>query len=238
MSTPRFDLPDALRGLAVVLMMVFHFCFDLGDFGYARFDFYNDPFWLDARVFIVTLFVGVSGVSLALASRNGINWQRFWRREAVLVGCAILISAGTYALLPQAWIFFGILHFMAVGAVLVVPFLRLDKTNLLLGMALIAVGAWVSHPLFDMPALQWLGLMTHKPVTEDYAPLLPWFGVLLVGVFLGRHFPQQAAFAYPLQQHRIFRPLLWLGRHSLLVYMLHQPVFLALLTVFVLASHA
>jgi uncharacterized membrane protein len=238
MTAPRFDWPDAIRGLAVLLMMVFHFCFDLSDFGYARFDFYRDPFWLDARVFIVTLFVGVSGVSLALASRNGINWQRFWRREAVLVGCAALISAGTYAFLPQAWIFFGILHFMALGAVLAVPFLRLGTSNLLLGVGLIALGAWVSHPLFDAPALQWLGLMTHKPVTEDYAPLLPWFGVLLVGVFLGRQWLQQAWFAYPLQRYRVFRPLLWLGRHSLLVYMLHQPVFILVLTLFVLASRA
>lgn len=238
MTTVRFDLPDALRGFAVVLMMVFHFCFDLADFGYARFDFYHDPFWLNARIFIVTLFVGVSGVSLMLSGRNGVNWPRFWRREAILLGCAILISVASYAMMPQAWIFFGILHFIALAALLAVPFLRMGKINLLLGMGLIVMGIWVSHPLFDMPALQWFGLMTHKPVTEDYAPFLPWFGVLLVGMFLGKYLLSQPFFAYPLRQHALFRPLLWLGRHSLLVYMLHQPVFILLLTLFFLGSRA
>lgn len=226
MTTARFDLPDALRGFAVVLMMVFHFCFDLADFGYAQFDFYYDPFWLNARLFIVTLFIGVSGISLVLASRNGINWQRFWRREAVLVGCAALVSVSSYLMVPQAWIFFGILHFMALAALLAIPFLRLEKANLLLGLGLIAVGAWVSFPLFDMPWLQWFGLMTHKPVTEDYAPLLPWFGVMLVGLFLGKKLPNQRFFIYPMSDYKVFRPLLWLGRHSLLVYMLHQPLFI------------
>lgn len=234
MNTVRFDLPDAVRGLAVVLMMVFHFCFDLSDFGYARFDFYNDPFWLNARVFIVTLFVGVSGVSLALASRRGINWQRFWRREAVLLGCAALISVGTYAMLPQAWIFFGILHFMALATIAAIPFLRLGKVNLLLGIGLIALGVWVSHPFFDTPLLQWFGLMTYKPVTEDYAPFLPWFGVFLVGIVMGNYLPSEAFFAYSLRQYALFRPLLWLGRHSLLVYMLHQPIFILLLTLLIL----
>ncbi|MDD5392716.1 MAG: heparan-alpha-glucosaminide N-acetyltransferase [Thiothrix sp.] len=230
----RFDLLDALRGFAVVLMMAFHFSFDLSMFGYVRIDFYQDPFWLNARIFIVTLFVGVAGASLSLATRDGIHWQRFLRREAILLACALLVSAGSYAMFPQSWIFFGILHFMALAGLLAVPFLHFGISNLVVGV-LILLASWLfTHPLFDAPALQWLGFMTHKPITEDYAPLVPWFGVLLLGIFIGKQLPNSNLFQYPLHTQRWAKPLLWLGRHSLLVYMLHQPIFILLLVLLAL----
>lgn len=224
----RYDLLDALRGLAVVMMMAFHFSFDLNLFGYVFLDFQHDPFLLNWRVLIVSLFVGVAGASLALACRNGIRWRSFLRREGILLACALLISAASYAIFPQNWIFFGILHLILVASLLALPFVRAGVPALLTSIAAFALWALFSHPLFDHPWLQWVGLMTHSPTTEDYAPLLPWFGVMLIGVFVGQHISQIPVFRYPLQQRLWAKPLLWLGRHSLLVYMLHQPLFFTL----------
>jgi uncharacterized membrane protein len=229
--TLRFELLDAARGLAVALMLFFHFCFDLNEFEYTRIDQPHDPFWLNLRSFIASLFIAVSGASLALATRSGVKWKKFLRREAVLVACAALVSIGSFIIFPASWIFFGILHFMAAASLLAIPFLRLGILNLILGILLLTLSQKLAHPVFDAPALQWLGLMTHNPETKDYAPLLPWFGVMLIGVFIGGQMQRYTLFQYPLQHVSWVQPLRWLGRHSLVVYMLHQPVLFGIFTV-------
>lgn len=229
---PRYAVVDLARGIAVALMFVYHFCYDLTYFGLAGFDFYHDPFWLNLRTLIVSLFLGLVGVSLHLATRAGLDRRAYLRRLALIGACAAAVSLATYLLFGNRWVFFGILHFIAVASVLALPFTHLHYTNLVLGAALIALPLMFSHALFDQPGLRWLGLMTHKPRTEDYVPLLPWLGVVLIGLFLGqRLFPRDAgglptrwpAGALPL------RALRWAGRHSLALYMLHQPAFMGLL---------
>lgn len=229
-NTQRFALVDAARGLAVALMLFFHFSFDLNEFGFIQIDQMHDPFWLALRGFIINLFIGVAGVSLVLASRNGINRKKFLRRESILLGCAVLVSIGSFVVFPRSWIFFGILHFMAVASVLAIPFVRLGSLNLILGVLLLVMTQTLAHPVFNAPTLQWLGLMTHNPTTKDYVPLLPWFGVMLIGVFIGGQMQRYTLFQYPLQNAVWAQPLLWLGQHSLVVYMLHQPVLFGILT--------
>ncbi len=233
MTTPqRLPIVDLLRGSAIVMMFVYHFSFDLNHYGLARFDFYHDPFWLNFRTLIVGLFLGLVGVSLHLATRNGIRWPRFFRRLGLIAGYAALVTLASWWMYPESFIFFGILHFIAVASVLGLAFLRFHHLNLVLGLALIAAGATVGHPFFDQPALQWFGLMTRKPVTQDYVPLVPWFGVVLVGLWLGRTLLGDRPWP-PLLKVRARGPaarlLAWGGRHSLHIYILHQPVFFALL---------
>lgn len=236
-STPakRYDLLDALRGTAVVLMIAFHFCYDLNYFGLAQFDLYTAPFWLHARTFIVTMFVTIAGISLYIANQKGVG-RGFWKRAGLLLLCSTLISVSTWFLFQASWIFFGVLHFMLVGSLLAVPFIHKGIIiNLVLGVVLIIMGNTLSFSLFDQPFLQWFGLMTHKPFTEDYVPLLPWLGVLLVGMWLGSLWVKN-----PLLHHNLTKkigyPLLWLGRHSLFVYMVHQPILFGLFWV-VLSLH-
>lgn len=222
----RYDLLDALRGVAVVLMIAFHFCYDLNYFGWAQFALYTDPFWLHSRTFIVTLFVTIAGISLYCANRKGVG-QGFWKREGLLLLCSTLISVGTGYLFGASWIFFGVLHFMLVGSLLGVLFINAGVLNLILGIVLIVIGNTVTLPLFDQQPWQFFGLMTHKPFTEDYVPLLPWLGVLLVGIGLGAQWVKTPVLHQSLPQP-MGRPLLWLGRHSLLVYMVHQPLLFSL----------
>ena len=228
----RIRAIDALRGTAICMMIVYHAAFDLNWFHIISADFNHDRFWLSFRDLIVSSFLLLVGVSLALASRAGISPKRFWRRIAIVGACAMLVTVGSYVTFPKTFITFGILHCIVVSSILGWPLVRFPRAALIVGIVVIVVGVAIGLPLFDLPWLNWVGLMTHKPATEDYVPLLPWFGVVLVGVSIGcwlleRHMRdlRQISRASP-------KWLTWLGRHSLLVYMIHQPIMVGLLRVF------
>lgn len=233
----RFVQLDALRGGFLVWMAVFHFCFDLSFLGLWPQDFYRDPFWTLQRSAIVSGFLFVAGLSQAVAQHQGQSWPAFWRRWVQISGCALLVTAGSYLVFPRSFIFFGVLH----GIALMLIVMRLTGRwpwPVLLGLAAAALASpyLAAGPTFDAPALQWLGLMTHKPITEDYVPLLPWVGVMWLGLLAGRW--ALARRAWPLSDRpavhtkplaRFLAPLALLGRWSLSFYMLHQPVMIGAL---------
>ena len=228
----RFQPVDIMRGLAIALMVVYHFSYDLNYFGIASFDFHEDRFWLNARTFILSQFLLLVGVSLILATRNRINWRAFRKRLLVLIFCSALISVSTWFVFDERMIFFGVLHFIAVASVFGLLFIRLFWLNALLGMAAIITGVYFSNPFFDQPVLQWVGLMTFKPTTEDYVPLLPWFGAVLFGMFLGKLLLASQSLSSVLAwqaRNPLPRLLALSGRHSLLIYMVHQPLLLGAL---------
>jgi len=219
---------DALRGVAIVAMIAYHFCFDLRWFGHARWDFEHDPRWIAARSGILGAFLLLAGVSLALASRRRDARRAFLRQVLRIALAAVLVTVASYLAFPRSFIWFGVLHAIAVSLLLARPLVDRPGAALALGVAIVAAGAIWSHPAFDAPPLQWIGFMTHRPVTEDYVPLFPWTGVLFVGVALGHVVLRQgpgvlAPFA------RLPRVLPVLGRHSLLVYLVHQPILIGLL---------
>jgi uncharacterized membrane protein len=233
----RYAIIDALRGIALLAMFAFHFSFDLNYFGLIRQNFYEDPFWTGSRTLILSSFLLLIGISLALANQNEIRWSAVWRRFGQIVVCAALVSIGSYLMLPKSWIWFGVLHHAAVASLLGLAFLRLEWANLVLGIALVLFGATVKIPLFDAPIFQWLGLMTHKPfATEDYAPILPWFGIVLMGIFLGKRFlsGEFAHFKGWRPESGALRGLTFAGRHSLILYMVHQPILVGLLHLFLI----
>jgi uncharacterized membrane protein len=212
-------------------MFVYHFLYDLALFELADFDFYRDPLWTNLRALILTLFLTTVGISLELASRGGLDRYRYLRRLALLVASAGLVSLATYAFFGEHWVFFGVLHFIVVASLLGPAFLPLGRVNLLLGIALLLIASGLSHPVFDQQALRWIGLMTHPPATVDYVPLLPWFGLVLIGMGLARQVfaPDRAAsWTRWHGQGRLGRGLRLAGRHSLALYLVHQPLFIAL----------
>lgn len=226
MTGQRFERLDALRGLAMVWMALFHFVFDLNHFGLLEpaQNFYRDPLWTVQRALIVTLFMAVAGVSLAVALDAAQPWPRFWRRWAQIAGCAVLVSAGSALMFPRSWISFGVLHGFAVMLVLARVAAPLRGWLWPLGALAIALPFVVQHPLFDTRWTNWVGLVTRKPVTEDYAPLLPWLGVMLWGLAAGQWLLAQGRGLLAAGLPSALAPLAALGRWSLSFYMLHQPV--------------
>lgn len=222
---------DALRGVAIVAMVAYHFCFDLAWFRVTGSDFYRDPFWLHARTLILSTFLLTAGASLALAQRSGHGRARFWRHVGLIAACALAVSAASFVAFPQRYIWFGVLHAIAASLVLARPLVLHPRAALAVGVALIAAGNLWSAPAFDGRAWGWLGFATTKPATEDYVPLFPWTGVLLVGVAAG-HWLMRTGFRAIAPLARLPRAVAWLGRHSLAVYMLHQPLLLAALWLF------
>lgn len=234
-TPPRYVLIDVLRACALALMIAFHFCFDLSFFGLADFDFYRDTFWLDARTFILSSFLLLVGVGLRLAHGGGVRPAKAVRRSAVIGANAALVSAATYAMFGDRWIFFGVLHFIALASLIVLPFVCRPVLALLAGGLALLAGQ-VALPAFDRPWLQWVGFMTHKPATEDYVPLIPWLGVVLLGIVvapavrgLGERWTRPGALA---------RGFAAAGRRSLLIYMLHQPLLIGALKLFVVLRSA
>jgi len=219
----RVEPVDALRGLAIIAMIAYHFAFDLRFFGVTAADFENDPFWLAARASIVTSFLLLAGISLVLADRIGVDTPRFLRRVAVVALCAAAASVASYVIYPQTFIYFGILHCIAVSLLVARPLARKPMTSLAAGIAVIVAGLTLQHPVFDQRVTSWIGFTTFKPATQDYVPVFPWLGVVLVGVALG-HALVRAGFAPVRRLSRAPALLRWMGRHSLGIYMAHQPL--------------
>ena len=223
-SPSRSDRLDALRGVAMVWMAAFHFSFDLNHFGWIKQDFYRDPVWTWQRTAIVSLFLFCAGGGQALALLNGQAAGRFWKRWGWVAACALLVSVGSWFMFSRSWISFGVLHGIAVMLVLLRFGLARLPNGVLLVIAAVAFAAphFVQHAAFDTRWTNWIGLVTQKPVTEDYVPVLPWLGAILIGLVITRARPQFWQGSAP-------RLLAALGRWPLSFYMVHQPVLIGVL---------
>jgi len=224
-QAPRVEGLDALRGVAILAMVVYHFCFDLRYFGVARWDFEHDIRWLAARTLILSSFLLIAGISAALARRDPAADARWPRHVAVIGGAALLVTAASAMMFPRSFIWFGVLHAIALSLLLARPLIDRPRAAVAAGVIVIAAGVMLSSQHFDNRMLGWLGFMTGKPMTEDYVPLFPWSGVLFLGIAAG-HALVASNFAILAPLARMPRALRFLGRHSLAVYLVHQPLLL------------
>ena len=221
----------------MVWMTVFHFCFDLQHFGYFKADFYTDPVWTLQRSAIVSLFLFCAGISQAVAVQQGQTWPRFWKRWRLIAFCAALVTVGSYLMYPGSFIYFGVLHGIALMLVIVRLTAGWGRWLWLLGClpwllywaAPYIHAAWAGFEFLNSPMFNWLGLVSRKPVTEDYVPLAPWLGVMWWGFAAGTWALKHHTSWFQGQLTQGGRALAVLGRWSLSYYMLHQPVLIGLL---------
>jgi uncharacterized membrane protein len=181
-----------------------------------------------------------AGLGQAIAVQQGQTWVRFWKRWRQIAACALLVSLGSWFMFPDSFIYFGILHGMALMLIVARLAPGAGRWLWLLGalalglpwLAAQAHGLWPGLDFLNGRAFNWLGLISRKPVTEDYAPMFPWIGVMCYGLAIGQWALRHQATvleraAASLSQGALGAPLrglAWLGRWSLSYYMLHQPV--------------
>ncbi len=239
-SSRRYWEIDTLRGLAIALMVIYHLAFDLTYFGYYHANVFTGGWRVFGRVSacLFLLLVGVSlAISFARVSPQRSGWSRYsiyLTRGLTLVGWGMVITLTTWIFMGEPVILFGILHLIGTAVMLAYPFLWLPPLpNMVLGIAFI----WSGLFLNTLPAahlwLLWLGLRPPALYQADYFPLLPWFGVVLVGMSIGQVlYPDgRRRFELPsLSAHSVLQKIAWMGRYSLIIYLAHQPVLFAALT--------
>ncbi len=260
-SPRRLLWVNSARGLALWAMFAFHFTWDLGHFRWI------DPALLYSTGFhwlghaIASSFLLLVGIGLVLSRRARgklLRGRAFWRRWAMIVAAAGAISAVSFQLFPATPIFFGILHLIAVASLIAAPLVDAPLWLILaLAAAALAAPEFLAGPFFNAKILWWTGLGTFEPPSNDYQPLFPWLGVVLLGVAAGRlPLPDRsrllATSAYlkaRIGNTRFARGerqpgpspakiLAVFGRHSLFFYLVHQPLFygaFALLALFVVS---
>ena len=231
---------DFLRGIAIVMMIVFHFFYDLNFFNIYEIDLHSGPFPLFLYP-IGTTFLLLVGISLSLSySRIKDNENRkqlqlkFILRGSKIFGLGLLITLVTWIYLQDGFIVFGILHCIGLSIIIAYPFLQFKIRNLIIGVLLVSVGVYLKTLTFDFGWLFWLGFRPSQFYTVDYFPILPWFGVILIGIFIGNNlYPahQRRFKLKDMSQFKLIRFFCFLGRHSLIIYCVHQPIIIVMLHV-------
>lgn len=223
----RIGWLDVARGGALLAMASYHLIWDFEYFHYLEPGTASHG-WpkLYARA-IASTFLFLAGFGLALANRNGIQWPRFRFRLAKVAGAALLVTAGTWLIMPQGFVYFGILHQIAFASLVGLLFLRVPSlVTLAVAAVIIIIPTVYRTAFFAALPLVWLGLAPKPPVSFDFVPVLPWLAPVLIGIAIGRIGRVQDWLKTLTEPRPIFRPFAFAGRHSLIVYLLHQiPLF-------------
>jgi uncharacterized membrane protein len=232
-SRPRFAIVDIIRGVAIIAMVGYHFCWDLSYFRFIAADVGYDPAWVVLARSILAVFLFLAGVSLVLGHGQSIRWRSFWRRWLFVVAGALIITVATWFAFPQSFVYFGVLHAIALFSLMGLAFV-LAPIWLPLSVAavVIALPFFHSDPLFNEKPWSWLGFWQVPPPTNDLVPVFPWFGAVLVGIIAARLVLASpgltARLAAVETKGRLLRLLAFMGRWSLLIYLVHQPILLGL----------
>ncbi|MFH1520619.1 MAG: heparan-alpha-glucosaminide N-acetyltransferase [Candidatus Micrarchaeota archaeon] len=220
---------DALRGVAIVLMIIYHFLFDLNFFGIVNIDIHDTNIVIFQRT-IAILFIGLVGISITLSeNRNKRGYLSHFWRGLKLVNIAILITAATWIFPHDGFITFGIIHMIALSTFIAPAFFKLGKWNFLVGLGLVSLGIWLNTLVTNSRFFFWLGLPFPEYFALDYYPMLPWFGVILIGMAIGQAAYHKNESRFKIKDIGLVNKLVFLGKNSLVIYLVHQVVLVGLI---------
>lgn len=227
-ASRRVQSVDLARALALAGMVVFHFTDDLEMFGFLPPGTTVSGGWAVFARLVAGTFIFLAGVSLVLAQGPGLRPSHVLRRLAMIAAAAALISAATWVVFPDRFIFFGILHSIAVSSVLGLLFLRLPAELCLAAAAgVLALHMGGVRP-FATFWLSWTGLSSVGQPSLDFLPVVPWFAPFLAGMALAKRVDLRRHDLPPLTG-AAGGAVRWASHHSLALYLLHQPVLLGLI---------
>lgn len=232
----RIQLLDLTRGLAIGLMFIFHLCFGLAEIGLLDISFSRDYFWISFRAIIVFLFLTLVGIGLLLSSEKIVNKNKSFlksllsKRLALLFTYMMLITLFSYYVRPQYYVYFGILHLIFVSSLLGRLLIDLSIIHLsLIGMFFLIVGLSVESNQLNQPLVYWIGLGDASAKSDDFAPLFPWFGLVVFGLILGKllatpnRIQQNITQWHP--QNLFVKIICWAGKYSIHLYFIHFQFF-------------
>ncbi len=215
MSNLRDSSLDLMRGVAIIMMVAFHFIYDLNSFGFTDIPLFTHWAGTAWRILIVFLFLSAVGISLVIAHSKTLKLKKFIKRQIYLGIAALIVSAGTYVMFPDGWVYFGILHLIWVSSLIAIFFINLPKTSLLIA-AIILISSTLGQPNFTILSNifeQYLPLSS-----VDYYPLFPWLSFVFIGIYLGHYPHYQKIFTFRSNWLEV------IGKHALIIYLTHQIV--------------
>lgn len=230
----RLQIIDVARGVAIIAMVIYHLFWDLSYFRIFPVDVGYDPGWVLFARSILFAFIFLVGVGLVMGHSAGIRWASFGRRWAFLGAGAALITISTLVTFPDTFVYFGVLHAIAAISILALPFLFTPIwLTAIVGLVIALLPLFYSNPFFDQKIVSWIGFWVVPPPSNDLVPLFPWLGVGLLGVAAMR-IAQATGFTETLAKlnspSALARGLAFLGRWSLVIYLLHQPILMGVIT--------
>lgn len=230
----RFWELDFLKGLAIVGVILYHLMFDLVYFAGMAINL-QAVVWDILAILSAGTFIFVSGISASIsyykhretADPLGVAALRSLK----LLGLALCISLSTYIMAPNEMIYFGILHFLAVAGIIAYFLMRSLYAIIATALAVVLAMPYIEHSYVSHYYLLWLGIKPYNFATLDYFPLIPWLAIFCIGMAIGvMLYPQgtsRVQFAH--SNSRLVRSCAYLGKHTLLLYMVHQPILLGII---------
>lgn len=232
----RYHLLDVIRGITIISMVCYHAAWDVVYIVGHDWPFYHTHGAFVWQQSICWTFIMLSGFCMTLSVHK-------WRRGLLVYACGLLVSAVTLVFLPEDRVVFGVLTF--IGTAMLITALFYDELAKIPPFVGIILNAWLFY-LFrnvnsgylqlipgrtvKLPSswyhgyvFTYLGFMDPTFYSTDYFSVLPWLFLFWVGLFLGFS-AQRHGWIHARVMHWNIPPLSFLGRHSLLIYLLHQPV--------------
>jgi uncharacterized membrane protein len=224
----RFQEIDLFRGIAVTGMIFYHTIFALNFLNIAQTNIFSD-LWLPYLRFVQFTFLGIVGVSMAISKKN---YTEQTKRGFIILGCAIIINIVTYIFARDYFVIFGVLHLIS-ASVFILPAVKNKKyMGLIFGLTAILIWLFIKNIESENIFLFILGFKNTTVSSLDYFPIFPWIAVSLFGLEIGHYLYKDNAPIIKDSCPKVLNPVLFLGRNSLVIYMIHVPIILALIFIF------
>lgn len=235
MKDKRIHWVDQWRGLAVILMIVYHFAYDLNYLNLYSVNL-GDLFWFLEANFVRLSFLFIVGISLYLSRKNYSVFSAFFKRHAMRAGIlflvAMTITLVTWFIDRSNTVYFGILHLITFGILLGALLVQKPFFAAFLGLLGFYFGAVFVEVTLEIPYLLPFGIIYPGFTSLDYFPLFPWISFVLFGIGLA-HFLNWIGALNPSSKWPQLKSLEWLGKHALLVYLVHQPILIGGLWIYI-----